>query len=233
MMVPTSTLVMILVAITVIFFLINRYTRKRETERAEEYRKAASLRGWQLEFDHVQYRYSGTTEGVPWTLLVGHYRSHDRNRRPALWQTTSVRMNEGALIVLPDFGKGMEAFTTPGVPQFVLDLAMRPVASALAVPSADGAILAQALGGVGEGPEGFVVRGSDAGRLKEWLDNGAFHALSSEAEWLLDRESSNHLIIAVVWRHGLQIATPYGSNDLDHFARVARLGAKLAKAYGG
>jgi len=83
------------------------------SERAEEYRKAAALRGWQLAFDHIEYRYSGTTDGGPGRCASG---------------------------------------------------------------------------------------------------------------------SANHLIIAVLWKHGLKIATPYGANDLDHFARVARLGARLAKA---
>ena len=235
-MVPISptTLVLILITIAVVFFLVNRHTQRREVERAEEYRKAAALRGWQLEFDHVRYRYTGAAEGVPWTMVIGHYRSRDRQRRPALWQTTAVRMDEGALLVFPDFGQGMDAITTPGVPQFVLELSMRPVATAaLGVPSADGSILAQSLTGVAEGPKGFVLRGSDANRLQQWLDNGAFDALASDAGWLLNRDTPNHLIIAVLWRHGLQIATPYGANDLEHIARVARLGARLAKAFKG
>ena len=233
-MVSPTALVLFLVAITVVFFLINQSTRKREAERAEEYRKQAALRGWQFEFDHIQYRYSGTTDGVPWTLLVGHYRSRDRHRRPALWQTTAVRRDQGALMVLPDFGDSMDALKTPGVPQFVLELAMRPVATAaLNVSGADGSILASSLTGVAEGPKGFIVRGSDPQRLQQWMDGGAFAALASESDWLLNRESPNHLMIAVLWRHGLQIATPYGSNDLEHFARVARFGAKLARAYGG
>ena len=235
-MVPISptTLVLILVAITVVYVLINRHTRRREAERAEEYRKAAALRGWQFEFDYVQYRYSGTTEGVPWTMVIGHYRSRDRQRRPALWQTTAARMDQGAMIVFPDLDQSMDAIKTPGVPQFVLELVMRPLAvAALGVPSADGSILAQSLTGVAEGPKGFVLRGSDAYRLQQWLDNGAFDALASDAGWLLNRDTPNHLIVAVLWRHGLQIATPYGANDLEHIARVARLGARLANAFGG
>jgi hypothetical protein len=58
-----ATLIAILAAIAVIFYLFNRNTRRREAERAEEYRKAAALRGWQLEFDHVEYRYKGTPYG--------------------------------------------------------------------------------------------------------------------------------------------------------------------------
>ena len=233
-MVPISptTLAIILIAVAAVVFLINRGTRRREAERAEEYRKAAALRGWQLEFDHIEYRYSGTTDGVPWTIRFGHYRSHSRQRRPAVWQTTAVRLDEGVLIVWPDFGQGMDAITTPGVPQFVLDLAMRPVAMALGVPSDDGSLLANARG-VAEGPKGFILRGSDPNRLQQWLDNGAYEALSAEADWLGNKDSSQHLIIAVLWKHGLQIATPYGTNDLDHFARLARLGARLPKAFGG
>ena len=232
-MVSPTNLILILVAITLVFFLINRATRRREAERAEEYRKAAALRGWQLSFDHITYQYTGTTDGVPWTMRFGHYRSHARQRRPALWQTTAVRFEEGALIVFPDFDQKLDVIKTPGVPQFVLELAMSPLAMALGVPASDGSILAHALTGVAEGPKGFVLRGSDAYRLQQWADNGAFQALADNADWLTSRETSNHLIIAVVWRHGLQIATPYGANDLDHIARVARLGARLAKAFGG
>ncbi len=232
-MVTPTNLILILVVISVVFFLINRGTRRREVERAEEYRKAAALRGWQLEFDHITYVYSGTTDGVPWTMRFGHYRSHDRRRRPALWQTESVRFDEGALMIFPDFDQSLEAIKTPGVPEFVLNLAMRPVATALDAPSADGSILARSVTGVAEGPNHFVLRGSDAHRLQQWADNGAFQALADNADWLTNRDTPNHLIIAVLWRHGLQIATPYGTNDFDHIARVARFGARLAKAFGG
>ena len=231
-MVPPTTVILIIAVISVIFFLVNRHTRRREAERAEEYRKAAALRGWQLEFDHVEYRYKGTTEGVPWVLTFGHYRSHDRNRRPLVWQTGSVRMENGALIVWPNLGQGMDAIKTPGVPQFVLDLAMRPVASALGVPSADGSILAQATA-TADAPPGFFLRATDAAPLQRWLSGGAYDALAAESGSLGNEENPRHLIIAVLWRHGLQIATPYGANDFEHMDKVVRFGARLAKAYGG
>lgn len=224
-----TTLGLIMLASIVAVMLLNRYTARREAERAEEYRKAAALRGWQLEFDGIEYRYSGTTEGVPWMIRVGHYRRHDRNKRPMLWQTTAVKMDDGALVIWPDFGQGMDAIRTPGVPQFVLNLTMLPVANALGAPVADGSTLAAA-SAVAEGPGGFLFRGTDPIRLKAWLANGAAEALDAERGWLANQDTPHHLIVAVLWRHGLQLATPYGSNDYEQMQRVARVGARLANA---
>ncbi len=223
-------IVAVLVAIVIAAILINRNTIRREAERAEEYSKAAALRGWQLEFNGIEYRYSGTTESVPWVIRVGHYRRrHNRNVRPMRWETTSVKMNDGALIVWPDFGQGVEAIGTPGVPDFVLALALRPVAHALGASASDAATLARATA-ITTGPRGFLFRGTDGPRLEAWLANGAADALAGEEEWLGRQGHPNHLIVAIVWRYGLQIATAYGSNDFEQMERVVRVGVKLAKA---
>ena len=129
-----ATIILIFAAVAIAAMLLNRNTRRRDAERAEEYRKAAALRGWQMEFDHSEYRYFGTTEGVRWTMRIGHDRSSDRTPSPARWQTTAVRLDDGVLIVWPDFGPGMDAIITPGVPQFVLDLAMKSVSPQTASP---------------------------------------------------------------------------------------------------
>ena len=222
----------ILVAIVVVAaILINRNTTRREAERAEEYRKAAALRGWKLAFDGIEYRYSGTTEGVPWVIRVGHRRRSDRHARPMRWETTAVRMNDGALIVWPDFGQGIEAIRTPGVPDFVLNLALRPVAHALGASGSDSATLAHATA-IAEGPRGFLFRGTDGPRLQAWLAYGAAEALAAEETWLGRQHGPNHLIVAILWRYGLQIATAYGSNDFEQMERVARVGARLARAAG-
>ena len=227
-----SIVIGVLVVFAVAFIFINRSAKRQEAERAEEYRKAAALRGWQMEFDGQEYRYSGSTEGVPWVAHVSHFRrrpGRNNTPRPLRWETASVRFEEGALVIWPNFGKGMDTIRTPGVPQFVLDLAMRPVAWALGASGDDAAMLGRATEMV-EGPPQYLFRATDAGRMRSWLDGGAAHVLEAEARWLASQAAPHHLIIAVLWRYGLQIATPYGSNDFEQIERVTRVGVRLASA---
>lgn len=223
-------IVAVLLAIVIAaVILLNRNTTRREAERAEEYRKAAALRGWQFEFNGIEYRYSGSTEGVPWMIRVGHSRRADRTPPPMRWETSSVKLNDGALIVWPDFGQGTEAIRTPGVPDFVISLALRPIAHALGASAGDASTLARA-SAIATGPRGFLFRGTDGRRLEAWLANGASAALAEEEAWLGSQDHPNHLIVAILWRYGLQLATAYGSNDFEQLERVARVGARLAKA---
>lgn len=227
----TAIVVAVLAMFSVAFVFIHRAARRREAERAEEYRKAAALRGWQMEFDGVEYRYSGSTEGVPWVAHIRRRRPRGRHSHeppPLRWETTAARFNEGALTIWPDFGRALDALGTPGVPQFVLDLVMRPIAWALGVPAADATILGKATEVV-EGPAGYLCRATDAAAMRQWLDGGAAHALEAEGGWLTKQEPG-HLVIAVLWRHGLQIVTAYGTHDFDLLARVARVGARMARA---
>lgn len=227
-----TTLFAILAAVTVGVVFINRSARRREAERAEEYRKAAALRGWEMHFDGLHYRYRGATEGVPWVCTVTEPRrrfGHEPERRPLRWETDAVRLEQGALVIWPDFGQGMDALKTPGVPQFVLNLVLRPVAWALGADGNDAGLLAGATEFV-EGPPGYLFRAHDGERMRRWLRDGAARALEAEASWLANREQSHHLVVAVLWHRGLQIATPYGSNDLEQIGRVARVGARLANA---
>lgn len=215
-----TMLVLLVIAIVVAVVLLNRNTTRREAERAEEYRKAAALRGWHFEFDGFEYRYSGTAEGIPWTVRIAHRRHHRHEAKPLLFETTAVSFERGALVIWPDSGERIDALKVPGVPQFVLELAMRPVAMALGAADADRLASATA---VAEGPPGFLFRGTDAARLQQWVNDGADAALTKDL----------NLIVAVIWPHGLQIATAYGANDLEQIARVVRTGARLARAYGG
>lgn len=220
----------VMVVFVMAFVFINRSARRREAERAEEYRKAAALRGWELEFDGFEYRYRGATEGVRWLCRIGHYRRRSRERRPLRWQTDAVKLEHGACVVWPDLGdQGNDALKVPGVPRFVLNLAMRPVAWALGGDEHDADILANATEVV-EGPPGYLFRARHPQRMREWLANGAAQALEAERSWLTDREQHQHLIVAVLWHRGLEIATPYGSHDFNQIERVARVGSRLAKA---
>jgi hypothetical protein len=220
----------VLALVSMAFVFSNRSARREEAERAEEYRKAAALRGWQMQWDGAEYRYSGTTEGVAWTARVGHYRrSVNREPRPLRWETTSVRFDGGALVIWPDFGNGPDPIHMPEVPEFVRAASMRLLTNALGVAGENAATLAAATQAV-EGPDSYLFRATHPDRMHEWLASGAAKALEAEAGWLATRENRHHLIIAVLWRHGLQLATAYGSNDFDHIERVARAGVKLAEA---
>jgi hypothetical protein len=229
----SATIVILgMVVIAIVIVLANRSMHRREAERAEEYRKAAALRGWQMDFDGTDYRYSGATEGVRWVARVGHFRrrpGRNNQPKPLRWETAEVRFDDGALVIWPNFGPGIKAIRTPGVPEFVLNLAMRPVAWALGASGDDAAILASASEPV-EGPERYLFRATHPEPMREWLNKGAEHTLQSEAKWLADKDAPHHLIIAVLWKHGLQIATPYGTNDLEQIERVTRVGVRLAKA---
>jgi hypothetical protein len=101
----TSAVIVAAVAVVLAAFaLIERGTRRREAERAEEYRKEASLRGWKLEIDQRRLRYSGTTEGMPWTFDTIRHRKQGEVRHQSRWETTAVRSDE-VLLVWPHDAK--------------------------------------------------------------------------------------------------------------------------------
>src|SRR5687767_12194604 len=202
-----------IVGMAIVLILVNRASNRQEAERAEEYRKYASLRGWRLEYDPFtspapEFRYSGTTDGVPWTYrTVRHRKRHEAVRNPARWETTIVKLDQGALLVWPNFGEPTR-IGVEGVPQFVLDMLMRPVATALGATAADVPLLAHATEVV-DGPEGYLFRATDAAAMRSFLAHGAFEALADARSWLADPQSPHHLLVLVFWHRGLQIATPY------------------------
>ena len=218
---PATTIVLLVIAgLVVAGVFIGRASRVQQADGAEEYRNAASLRGWRVEIAGGERRYSGTTGGSPWTARLAQSR--------LLWQTTAARFEQGALVIWPAFGEALAAVETAGVPKVMLTMAMRAVAKLLDAAADDAEVLAGANHAV-DGPGGFLFRATDAATMREWLEHGAASALESEAGWLADREA-HHLLIAVLWRHGLQVVTAGAADDLDQIARVATLGAALAKA---
>jgi hypothetical protein len=52
----TTIVVVAAIAVAILLVLVNRGTRRQEAERAEEYRKAASLRGWRMEIEAYHVR---------------------------------------------------------------------------------------------------------------------------------------------------------------------------------
>ena len=175
-----------------------------------------------------EYRYSGTTAGVRWVVTVGQVQG-DEQPPPLRWETSDTRFADGALLIWPDFGMGPDTIHLPEAPAFLVEAATRLLTNALGVPASDGRTLVDA-SQVVEGPDGYFFRATDSDRMYEWLASGAKRALEEERDWLLSREASQHLLVVVLWRHGLQVATTYGTHDSGHIERVARLGAKLAEA---
>ena len=226
---PSTTIVLIVIAAAGVVFFLVRASRQRRAERAEEYRKAALLRGWQLETTAGdEQRYSGTTERVPWTAWVGRLGGTEDAKVVVRWETTHVRFDEGALVIWPNMGEAFQVFETPGIPKFAINLAMRPLAQALGAPGSDAELITSATADI-EGPEGFLFRATDGKRMRDWLANGAARALEEDAEWLTKR-TEQPLVIGMLWKHGLQLVTPAGMDPLDQSARVSRLGARLANA---
>ncbi len=105
------------------FALIARGTRRHEAERAEEYRKEASLRGWRLEIDGRKVRYSGTTEGIPWTFDTVRHRKQGEVRYASRWETAAVRSDEVVLV----WAKHAQSNIRPETPDFVKQLAFKAV----------------------------------------------------------------------------------------------------------
>ncbi|HEX7707821.1 MAG TPA: hypothetical protein VF701_15290 [Thermoanaerobaculia bacterium] len=217
-----GTLALLLIALAVVRFRSIR----RANERAEEYRKQAALRGWTLEYDRFGsgtpwFRYSGVTEEVSWTFHT--YRPPARlpaatAGHPSRWETTSVRLDEGALAVFPG---SAEHRLRPGAPRFVTELALRPIVNALGGDAEDAPVLASATRPLA-GPKGYTYRTSDMRRMAGWLTEGASHAFSTM--------QIPDLIAIVLWHRGLQIATARATNDLEQIARIVDLGVRLTKA---
>ncbi len=119
------------------FALIARGTRRREAERAEEYRKEASLRGWRLEIDGRNVRYSGTTEGIRWTFDTVRHRKQGEVRYVSRWETNAVRSDEVVLVWPHDAKVNIRA----DVPEFAKQLVFKSLANVFGV---DAGLLANA-----------------------------------------------------------------------------------------
>ena len=227
------------VAVTVLAFgggwLLARRAAKLADEQIRVVRSQATLRDWQLDADQVEYRYSGRTEGIAWTFHSARLRGQtwpgraQRVVKPARWKTTAVTLPDGALVIWPARG-GAPSQIPSNAPQMVVNLALRPLISALGAAPDDAAVLAGATHTV-EDPSlpNFLLRATDPARLQAFLDAGARDVLQSADPILNEADSPLRFIIIVLWRHGLQIVTSTATNNPDQIARLARLGATLAK----
>ena len=122
------------VAFFALMLLLEAASRRAEAKRAEEYRKQASLRGWQFERDRRRLRYSGTTEGIPWTFETVMHRKREEVRWPVRWKTDAVRRDEPLVVWPKDRG---EVMTRTDVPDFLRNAAFGMLGKALGVPGSD------------------------------------------------------------------------------------------------
>jgi len=128
MTLPVLAAVFAVVAAAIV--LLVRNTRQREAERAEGYRKAASLRGWQVEPGPATIRYTGRTQGIAWTFEAPLRRidRRDEVRQTSRWETRDVTAPE-LIVVWPERGKNLVA----DLPAVARDLVFRNLAAVLGV----------------------------------------------------------------------------------------------------
>jgi hypothetical protein len=109
----------IFIIIVAIFAVGAMYGSRRQREKEEELQRAASARGWKFESvsekGYRVHRWTGTTEGIPWTaeslrLAAGGNKRH-RRRHIARWHG-SWRPGINAAIAIMGVPKGKEAVAT-------------------------------------------------------------------------------------------------------------------------
>lgn len=120
----------IVVAAVIALILAHRSYRYRQIERAEGYRKAAALRGWKVDADPMQLRYSGTTGDVPWTFVSAPRGDRQGEiRHLSRWETPYVRA-ERLVVVWP---RETRARLQLEIPEAIRNFVLRPLANALGV----------------------------------------------------------------------------------------------------
>ena len=215
--------------------------RRQRAAHEDERRKSDAIgRGWRFDTERlpqsVVHRYDGVTDGVSWTCKAGSWtRGTARNRQEkvfTLWNTAAARLEEGILVIWPAFGSPDQPNLDFNVPQFVLDLFLTPLITALGGDD----LLRQQIREAqriesGELQGSFILRATDQAAMARFLDAGARAALLDAAMWLPTRDGHN-LVIAVVWRGGVSILLRGFVADLDRIERVSKFGAAIARAAG-
>ena len=129
MTLPVLAAVVTVIVVAVV--LLRRNTVRREAERAEGYRKGASLRGWQIELTAATVRYTGRTQGIAWTFESPLRRigRHDEIRQPSRWETRDVHAPE-LIVVWPE--RDIDSLRA-NVPSIARDLIFARLAAVLGV----------------------------------------------------------------------------------------------------
>lgn len=230
--------VAILIVLVVVAFaggwILARRQRVANEDQIRVVRTQATMRDWQLDADGIEYRYSGRTDGIPWTFHTARARGQTRPAKsqplvkPARWLTTAAKWEDGAILIVPARGGSLQI--PVNLPAEVVQLALRPLLGALGGSPDDAAILAKALPLDEPNLGAFALRSTDPQRLRAFLDEGAAEALAAADPWLNDPDSALRMVTIVLWHRGLQIVTATATNNPEQIARLAKLGAQLARA---
>ena len=238
--------ILIFVAAIVVISILSHLARKRGeriiAERIEGFRQTASLHGWTLEIEEAHLVYRGTLDGIPWQFRTTrpYYTSRPattRQVRPSRWETTAVKIDRDVVQVWPSFGRADIAKAEAlGVPPFVRDLFFRPITAALGAPAGDSEAITNIQVVESDDPElrdAYFFRASTPEAASRFLSPEIRRALRDAASWLDTTDSlvgAHHLVILILWKHGLQIVVSGSSHDPDFIGRLATVGATIARA---
>lgn len=222
---------------------VQKPKREQAAREARERREAeVARRGWTLEITtgdrRVEYVYSGTTEGVAWRCEMRAWEAGsrmnrtDQQRQFTRWFTDRATVPDGMLVVWPSFGGQPQPQPGPNVPQFVMNLLLQPLLTALGGDARDAEMLQRALPVDTGDPAlraNYSLRATDPALMQRFLAAGAREALAEAAPWLAGRSQPHHLVVAAVRARGLHIVLRGWVDDIGIVDRTAALGARLAR----
>lgn len=213
--------------------------RRREAQERDDLRaREAAARGWALHTERSEHslihRYSGTTDGIAWTLETNSWTSRDgeRTRNFTRWSTASIWHPDGVLAIWPSFGEADKVGAD--APQFILKLVLTPLMTALESDHDEAALLSKATPVAEAAPAisgSYLLRATHPQHMTRLLDAGGREALVDAAQWLPRRDAQNHLVLALFRQRGLGILVSDWVDDFATMERVATFGARLANAY--
>lgn len=240
----STEFIAVFVGAVILISIFSHFARKRGerlvAERIEAFRQQASLRSIRVELEPHHLVYSGTRDGIRWSFRVTrpYYtpRARDMPDRPSRWETADVRLESGVVQVWPSFGRAeAEKIEGPQVPEFVRDLFFRPITSALGADTGDAKEIStvQVVHSHDQNlEEAFFFRASSPALAERFLSPGVRSILTEASEWLGTKTSwtnPNHLVLMILWKHGLQIVISGTSHDLDLIEKLSKLGAGIAR----
>jgi hypothetical protein len=219
---------------------------KREKAAREERQRRlddVARRGWTLDIQQeprlTAYTYRGTTEGVTWTCVARSWTAGSgtqtgvgtQSRVFTRWSTEDATLSDGMLAIWPSFGAADVERVSSSMPQFLMNLLISPLLSALEAKQGDGEMLTRttpihdpALAGT------YLLRATDPAMMTRFLDAGARDALLSASTWWPPRNAPHHLVLGVLYRKGLALLNKGWIDDLERIDQIARIGVHLARA---
>lgn len=223
------------VAVIVVLAIISS---RRSREREEAMLRDVQRHGFKVEITRRtgfrQYRFTGVTNGVPWTIITGdNQSSEDSGPASTIWSTNAAVLRDGVLAVWPSSGKpDVVAGSATHVPQFVSKLILMPLIAALGADTQTTNSLATAVPVPAEHPvigANYYLRATDPALMQRFLAAGARDALVAAASWLKQKES--FLIIALIWSRGLSINLYGRLTDAKRIGQLGAFGAALTDAF--